>query len=208
MWARVEKAAFLAYLHDKLDGTNEVTEELEDQVLLLFFHLIETVSLPARSNFLLVQPHARVGVKQFLWYRTSTTGLDSLLLLVLDVTVRRLELLDQGVHILLFIILVSGGHDLLLVLRFTGRAMVVGDIVVGNIVVGNIVVASITMTNFFGVVVVRAIKTAARDSSPKVIWRTCIKARVGRTVVVGHGGWWNQKEAELIRMGYNTSSVP
>lgn len=34
-----------AYLHDELDRTNEVAEELENQVLLLLLHLVQAVPI-------------------------------------------------------------------------------------------------------------------------------------------------------------------
>lgn len=43
-------AIIQAYLHDELDGTNEIHEELEDHVLLLLLHLIETELLSPGLN--------------------------------------------------------------------------------------------------------------------------------------------------------------
>src|SRR3569833_1407489 len=45
--------------HDELNGTNEVAEELEDQVLLLLLHLVQTVS-------------AGSGVSDGQWLRADT----------------------------------------------------------------------------------------------------------------------------------------
>jgi len=42
----------IAHLHDELNGSDEVSQELEDEVLLLFFHLVEAI-LPAPDEHLL-----------------------------------------------------------------------------------------------------------------------------------------------------------
>ena len=42
----------LAYLHNELDGTDEETKELEEEILLLFLHLIETILLASLEDLL------------------------------------------------------------------------------------------------------------------------------------------------------------
>lgn len=114
-----------AYLHDELDRTNEVTEKLEDQVLFFFLHLIETILLSSGSDLSLGETNAGVSLQHLLRHWTSATS-DSLLLFleILSVTVLRLEIVDQRIHVLVVFLL---GRSL-----FTGRnrvsAIVVTDL--------------------------------------------------------------------------------
>jgi hypothetical protein len=93
------------HLHDELDRPNEETQELEDQILLLFLHLIETELLLALDDFLRGQAGAGGGLEKLFGNGTGTTGLSSLFLL-LDISVLRLELLDQGIHVLVFLFVI------------------------------------------------------------------------------------------------------
>ena len=61
-----------AYLHDKLDGADEVAQELENQVLLLLLHLIETILPSPLENLLACETSASVGLELVL--RDHTTG--------------------------------------------------------------------------------------------------------------------------------------
>ena len=94
-------------LHDELNGTDEVSEELEDQVLLLLPHLIETVLLLAHGDLLLSETSARVGLELVLGDDATGGRVLLLLLLLFGMAVLGLELVDQGVHVLVLLILVQ-----------------------------------------------------------------------------------------------------
>jgi hypothetical protein len=114
----------MTYLHDELNGTNEVHEELQDQVLLLLLHLVQTVLLTALLNLRVGQTGAGAGLQQLLGNGTRTTGLVGLLVLRIDVGILGLELLDERVHVLvLFFFVIGRGlgrrHLLLLLIELT-----------------------------------------------------------------------------------------
>lgn len=94
-------------LHDELNRTDEVSEELEDQVLLLLPHLVETVLLATHGDLLLSETSARVGLELVLGDDPTGSRVVLLLLLLLfGVAVLRLELVDQGVHVLVLLLIV------------------------------------------------------------------------------------------------------
>lgn len=101
------------YLHDELNGTNEVREELEDKVLLLLLHLVETVLAATRLDLRLSETHARVGLKHVVGDRAATTGGGLLLLVIEVVAVLRLEVVDEGIDILILILIRVGNLGLL-----------------------------------------------------------------------------------------------
>lgn len=94
------------HLHDKLNGTDEETEKLENQVLLLLLHLVETVLAAAGHNLGLGETNPAVSLEHVLGDNASSAGLDLLLLFLMAIL--GLEILDQGIHILIFFVVVRG----------------------------------------------------------------------------------------------------
>jgi hypothetical protein len=96
------------HLHDKLNGADEEAEELENQVLLLLLHLIQAKLLAAVQHVLRGQAVPGVGLQQILGHDARAAGLDVLFLLL--GAVFGLELLDEGVDVLVFVIVLGGGR--------------------------------------------------------------------------------------------------
>lgn len=95
------------YLHDELNGTNEVSQELEDQVLLLFLHLIHTVLLATCCDFGLCKTNASVGLQLIFWDNASCARIYFVLaFLFLLMPILRLELINQGIHVLIFLFII------------------------------------------------------------------------------------------------------
>jgi hypothetical protein len=123
-------------LHDELDRTNEETEELEDQVLLLLLHLVETILLASRQDFALGKTDTSVGHEHVLRNNTATAGLNLLLLIIIDVAILGLEILDKSIHILIRLLI------LLVLLASWGRGSHRGlliEVACGTRASGNIV---------------------------------------------------------------------
>ena len=98
----------ITYLHDELNGTNEVSEEFEDQVLLIFFHLIETELLSPVDDFGIGKTDTSVGLEHI--FRDLDLPAGSVILLVLffvDMAILRFELIDQCVDVLVLVIIVA-----------------------------------------------------------------------------------------------------
>jgi hypothetical protein len=74
----------LTYLHDELDRADEEAEELEEQVLLLLLHLVETIFPATLDNLLLCETDAGVGLEHVLGDDAGTAGRDIFLLLELE----------------------------------------------------------------------------------------------------------------------------
>jgi hypothetical protein len=91
-----------------LNGTNEVSEELEDQVLLLLLHLVETVLLAALRHLLLSKTGAGVGLELILRHNATGGRVGLLLLLRFLMAVLRLQLVNQGVHVLILLLILDG----------------------------------------------------------------------------------------------------
>lgn len=70
-------------LHDELNGTNEETEELENVVLLLLLHLVETVLAAALDNLLRSETDTGVSLEHVLGDDATATGSALLFLLLL-----------------------------------------------------------------------------------------------------------------------------
>ena len=92
--------ATLAHLHDELNWTDEITKELEDQVLLFLLHLIETEFLSPGDNFRRCQTMASVGLEKIFSNWPCTTGLGDFLVLGIDASILRLKLLNQRINVL------------------------------------------------------------------------------------------------------------
>jgi hypothetical protein len=123
-------------LHDELDRTNEETEELEDQVLLLLLHLVETILLASRQDFALGKTDTSVGHEHVLRNNTATAGLNLFLLIIIDVAILGLEILDKSIHILIRLLI------LLVLLASWGRGSHRGlliEVACGTRASGNIV---------------------------------------------------------------------
>ena len=89
-----------AHLHDELNWTNEITKELEDQVLLVLLHLIEAEFLSPDDNFLRCQTVASVSLEKIFGDWSCTTGLGDFLVLGVDASILRLELFNQRINVL------------------------------------------------------------------------------------------------------------
>ncbi|CAF3594394.1 unnamed protein product [Fusarium graminearum] len=87
---------------------NEEHEELENHVLLLFFHGVETPFLATCDNLSLSQTNTRVSLELVLGDDTSTAG-GGLLVVVDLVAVLGLEVLDQGIHVLIGLLILGDG---------------------------------------------------------------------------------------------------
>ncbi|PTD13270.1 hypothetical protein FCULG_00004147 [Fusarium culmorum] len=87
---------------------NEEHEELENHVLLLFFHGVETPFLATCDNLSLSQTNTRVSLELVLRDDTSTAG-GGLLVVVDLVAVLGLEVLDQGIHVLIGLLILGDG---------------------------------------------------------------------------------------------------
>ena len=112
------------YLHDELDGSDKVGEELEDEVLLLLLHLVETVLLAAGGDLGVGQTGAGVGLQQLVRHGTLATGLVLVLLVdLVDVAVLRLEVGNELIHVLVLLVFLGHGA-LLLVERGRGLLLV------------------------------------------------------------------------------------
>ena len=99
----------VAYLHNELNGTNKVAEELEKQVLLLFLHLIHTILLATGMDFGFCKTNACIGLQLVFWNDASSAwGSLLLVLVVLSVAILGFELIDQSVHVLVFLLILSG----------------------------------------------------------------------------------------------------
>jgi hypothetical protein len=100
-----------AYLHDELNGTDEVREELENQVLLLLLHLVETELAAASLNLRLGETDAGVSLEHVLGDSAATTGGGSLLLLLFElVSILGLEVVNEGINVLILIVIVDRGR--------------------------------------------------------------------------------------------------
>lgn len=71
------------YLHDELDGTNEETQELEQKVLLLLLHLVETELPAALQDLFARETNTGVSLEHLLRDNASAAGGDLFLLLEL-----------------------------------------------------------------------------------------------------------------------------
>jgi hypothetical protein len=91
-----------------LDGANEKHQKLENHILTLFFHSIESPFLSAGDNLSLSQADTRVSLKLVLGDDTATTG-GGLLFVVDLMAVLGLEVLNQGVHVLIGLFIVGDG---------------------------------------------------------------------------------------------------
>jgi hypothetical protein len=67
-------------LHDELDRADEETEELENEVLLLLLHLVETILPATLDDLFRCETNSGVGLEHVLRDNTTTAGLDFLFL--------------------------------------------------------------------------------------------------------------------------------
>ncbi|KUI57714.1 hypothetical protein VP1G_10929 [Cytospora mali] len=93
-------------LHDELDRTDEVHEELQNQVLLLLLHLVETILLAAGGNLSLSETSA--GILWLFRNDTATSLVALLVFLIQTVSILGLKILDQGVDVLIFLVIDLG----------------------------------------------------------------------------------------------------
>lgn len=95
-------------------------------------HLVKTELLPSRQNFAGRETNASISLEEVLGDGTSATGLRNLVIItVVDGRILRFELLNQGVDVLVLILILGDlGRQisllavavlLLLVLRVTGQ---------------------------------------------------------------------------------------
>lgn len=94
--------------HNELNWTDEEHKELENHVLALLFHGVESPLLAASDNLCLRETDPRVGLELVLRNDTSTTG-GGLLVVVDLVAILGLEILDQGVHVLIGLLILGNG---------------------------------------------------------------------------------------------------
>lgn len=101
----------ISYLHDELDRTDEETEELEDHVLLLLLHLVQAVLAATGDDLLLGKTDAGVRLEHLLGDDTAavSVGLGLLLILVVDgVAIVGLEVFDEGINVLILLLVLDG----------------------------------------------------------------------------------------------------
>jgi hypothetical protein len=120
----------LAYLHDELNGTDEEGKELEEVVLLLLLHSVVTVLLAAGKDLGFRKTNTGVGLEHVFGDLATTTG--GLLFFLLElVTILGLEVLDQGVNVLIFLLILNRGLGGLLGSNTTlGRDLLNGALLV------------------------------------------------------------------------------
>jgi hypothetical protein len=94
--------------HNKLDGTNEEHQKLENHIFSFFFHRIETPFLASGDHLSLSQADTRVSLKLVLGDDASTAR-GGLLFVVDLMAVLGLEVLNQGVHVLIGLFIVGDG---------------------------------------------------------------------------------------------------
>src|ERR1700734_3413730 len=99
------KVGIKTYLHDELDRTDEISEELENQIFLLFLHLIHSVLLATEQDFMLSQTDTRVSLKLVFWHDATLSRTFLLLFLLICMTILRLQLINQCIHVLIFLFL-------------------------------------------------------------------------------------------------------
>ena len=85
--------------HYELNWAYEEHEELEDHVLALFFHLVEAPFASSVDDFGFGETDSGVGLELIFGNNTATSRL-SLFFFVKGVAILGLEILDQGVHVL------------------------------------------------------------------------------------------------------------
>src|SRR5438552_18177081 len=100
------------YLHDELNGTNKVHEELFDHVFLFFGHLIQTVFSAAIGDLLCRQTLAGIGIEQFLRNRFSRHARTSLLF-ILKFSVFTLKFFNQSINVLYLIVVLHSRRFLI-----------------------------------------------------------------------------------------------
>ena len=74
----------MTYLHDELNGTDEETKELEQEVFLLLLHLVETIFPTTLEDLLGCKTNTRVGLEHVLGDDAGATGSDIFFLLKLE----------------------------------------------------------------------------------------------------------------------------
>ena len=152
------------YLHDELDGPDEVPEKLENQVFLLFFHLVQTVLLSARGDFAFGETLAGIRVQHLFRHGTSTTGLDHFFFLF-NSTILGLELIDERVHVLIIFVVIRT----LLLHRSCGRSCG-----------GSSMLILLVMTSFLGVMSNSAVEVTAGNVGAQMIRGYLVGARMRR----------------------------
>lgn len=87
-------------LHDELNGTDEEAKELQEKVLLLLLHLVETILAASLGNLLLGETDAGVGLEHVLRNDAPGAGSDLLFFFKLDTRwVSRRSLIDRLVKL-------------------------------------------------------------------------------------------------------------
>jgi len=95
-------------LHHKLDRSDKEHEKLQDHILLLFFHRIQTPFASTSDNLSLSKTDTRVGLELILGDDTAAAGLGLFFFIDL-MAVLGLEVLDQGIHVLVGLLIFGNG---------------------------------------------------------------------------------------------------
>jgi hypothetical protein len=91
-----------------LDRSDEEHQKLENHVFLFFFHRIEAPFASTGDNLGLGETDTRVGLELILGNDTATAGL-SLFFFIDLMAVLGLEVLDQGIHVLIGLLIFGNG---------------------------------------------------------------------------------------------------
>jgi hypothetical protein len=108
----------VAYLHDELNRTNEVSKELEKQIFLFFLHLIQAILLPPSVYFGFCETNAGVSLELVLRNDASSAWSRLLLILVIfSVAILGLELVNQSVFLLILRLVGNSRHGIVLLIE-------------------------------------------------------------------------------------------
>lgn len=95
----------IIYLHNKLNRSPEVSKKLEYVVDFLLLHLIHPILLAASMNLSFCQAHSCIGLQQVFRNNACTSSSWVFLFFLFDVAILRFEVVDQSVHILIFVLI-------------------------------------------------------------------------------------------------------
>lgn len=101
-------------LHDELNGTDEVHEELENHVLLLLLHLVETVLSSSLLDFGRGKTDAGIRLEEVLGDGASAGTSHGLIVLRVLLSFLGLEIVDESIDVLdVIVVLVERSNGLL-----------------------------------------------------------------------------------------------
>jgi len=112
-----------ANLHDELNRTDEVHQELQDQVLLLLLHLVETELSPSLLDFGGGKSDAGIGLEKILRNGTGAGTRRDVLVLRVLLSFLGLEIVDEGIDVPDILVIFFDGSNGLLALLGVGKVV-------------------------------------------------------------------------------------